>query len=166
MQNQLLLIEDVESLGRCGDIVSVKPGYARNFLLPKKKALVATKGALNLRAKLVEKRQKQAEEDRKVAEALSSQITGMQLSTIVKVDPEGNMYGSVNASDIVALFAQQGITLDKKSVVLAHPIKELGDYTLELRLKEGVGAAYTLSIVADHPVARFVEEKGSEAVEA
>jgi large subunit ribosomal protein L9 len=139
MQNQLLLIEDVESLGRCGDIVSVKPGYARNFLLPKKKALVATKGAL---------------------------ITGMQLSTIVKVDPEGNMYGSVNASDIVALFAQQGITLDKKSVVLAHPIKELGDYTLELRLKEGVGAAYTLSIVADHPVARFVEEKGSEAVEA
>lgn len=164
MQNQLLLIEDVESLGRCGDIVSVKPGYARNFLLPKKKALVATKGALNLRAKLVEKREKQAAEDRKEAEALSAKIADLHLSIIVKVDPEGHLYGSVTSSDIVKLFEKEGFAVERKAIVLAHPIKDLGDYTVQLRLKEGVEASCMLSVLADHPIA--TQEKGSEDFEA
>lgn len=164
MQNQLLLIEDVESLGRCGDIVSVKPGYARNFLLPKKKALVATKGALNLRAKLVEKREKQAAEDRKEAEALSAKIADLHLSIIVKVDPEGHLYGSVTSSDIVKLFEKEGFDIERKAIVLAHPIKDLGDYTVQLRLKEGVEASCMLSVLADHPIAG--QEKGSEDFEA
>ena len=168
MQNQLLLIEDVESLGRCGDLVSVKPGYARNFLIPQKKALVATKGALNMRAKLVEKRQKQAEEDRKEAESLAAKVMDMQLSITVKVDPEGHLYGSVNAADIVGLLEQEGFTLGVKHVVLARPIKELGDYTVQLRLKEGVEASCSLSVVPDHPIARSSreEQEESESVEA
>lgn len=164
MQNQLLLIEDVESLGRCGDIVSVKPGYARNFLLPKKKALVATKGALNLRAKLVEKREKQAAEDRKEAETLSAKIADLHLSIIVKVDPDGHLYGSVTSADIVKLFEKEGFAVERKNIVLAHPIKDLGDHTLQLRLKEGVEASCMLSVLADHPIA--AQEKGSEDFEA
>jgi large subunit ribosomal protein L9 len=164
MQNQLLLIEDVESLGRSGDIVSVKPGYARNFLLPKKKALVATKGTLNLRAKLVEKREKQAAEDRKESEVLAEKIAQLHLSTIVKVDPDGRLYGSVTSGDIVKLFEKEGFVVERKNIVLAHPIKDLGDYTLQLRLKEGVEASCLLSILPDHPIAS--QEKGSENFEA
>jgi large subunit ribosomal protein L9 len=152
MANQLLLIEDVDDLGRSGDIVTVKPGYARNYLLPQKKALVADKGTIRMQAKLQEERAKQAVIDRRDAEALSSRLNGMELSITVKVDPEGHMYGSVAATDIVQLFGEQGVQLEKKNVVLAQPIKALGSHNLSLRLKEGVPAMFTLHVISDVPL--------------
>ena len=92
MRNQLLLIEDVEDLGRSGDVVSVKPGYSRNFLLPQKKAVVADKFTLRMQAKLKAERAKRAEIDRQEAESQAQKIEGMVLSIEVKVDPDGHMY--------------------------------------------------------------------------
>src|SRR5689334_17894347 len=99
MANKLLLMKDVEELGRSGDVVSVKPGYARNYLLPQGFAVLADKKALKMQARLQEERRKKAVEDKKEAEELAQAIDGVTLTTIVKVDHEGHMYGSVSAHD-------------------------------------------------------------------
>jgi len=158
MQNQLLLVQDVDNLGRSGDIVKVKPGYARNFLLPQKKAVVANKFTLRLQSKLKEERIKQAAMDKEEAELLARQLEGKVLVTEVKVDPDGHMYGSVAAIDIVRLFADEQIALDKKHVVLPHPIKALGAYPITLKLKEGVPAQITLHIIAEGGPGLILEE--------
>ncbi|HSW86863.1 MAG TPA: 50S ribosomal protein L9 [Rhabdochlamydiaceae bacterium] len=152
MKNQLLLIEDVDDLGRSGDVVSVKPGYARNFLLPQKKAVVVDKHTLRMQTKLKEERAKKASVDKKDAEELSEKINGTTLVIEVKVDPEGHMYGSVSAIDIARLFGEQGVQLEKRNVVLAQPIKSLGSYDLSLKLKEGVPATFVLKVVAEGKV--------------
>ena len=149
MANQLLLIEDVDDLGRSGDLVKVKPGYARNFLLPQKKAVIADKRTLRMQIKLKEERSKLAVVDKKESEELAERIQGMVHTLEVKVDQEGHMYGSVNYSDIIKLFEKEGIALDRRSVVLAQPIKELGVYNISLRLKEGVMTAFTLKVESD-----------------
>ena len=149
MGNQLLLIEDVEDLGRSGDVVSVKPGFARNFLLPQKKAVIADKFTLRMQARLKEERSRQAEIDRKESEGLAAKIEGMVLLLEVKVDPDGNMYGSVAANDIVRLFGKEGIQIERRNVILVHPIKDLGVHKINLRLKEGIIVSFTLKVHSD-----------------
>jgi large subunit ribosomal protein L9 len=149
MANQLLLLEDVDDLGRSGDVVKVKPGYARNYLLPMKKAVIADQRTLRMQAKLQEERAKKAVVDKKDAEELAIRIQGMVLTTVVKVDPEGHMYGSVSALDIIHLFEKEGIALEKRSIILPQAIKEVGVYNLSLRLKEGVMTSFTLKVVSD-----------------
>ncbi|MBS0607359.1 MAG: 50S ribosomal protein L9 [Parachlamydiales bacterium] len=153
MGNQLLLIEDVDDLGRSGDVVSVKPGYARNFLIPQKKAVVADKFTLRLQARLKEERAKQAEVDKTEAEQLAARIDGMVLTIEVKVDPDGHMYGSVTSLDIVRLFEEQDVKLERRNVVLQHPIKQLGVYPIVLKLKEGVPAQITLKVMSEAQIA-------------
>lgn len=152
MGNQLLLIEDVDNVGRSGDIVKVKPGYARNFLLPQKMAVVADKRTLRMQAKLQEERAKRAAIDKEAAEKASENIKDMVLTIEVKVDQEGHMYGSVTQMDIVGLFAKQGIELEKRNVALLHPIKELGVKKITLKLKEGVMVEFTLHVVKEGTV--------------
>jgi large subunit ribosomal protein L9 len=149
MRNQLLLLSDVDDLGRSGDVVSVKPGYARNFLIPQKKAVVADKFTLRMQAKLKEERAKQAEIDRKESEGLAKKIEGMSLEIRVKVDPDGHMYGSVTQMDIIRLLADLGIPLERRNVLLAHPIKSLGVQTIQLKLKEGVPSQFVLKVVSE-----------------
>ncbi len=149
MANQLLLVEDVEVLGRKGDIVAVKPGYARNFLLPQKKAVIADKFTLRMQAKLKEERAKQAEVDRKEAEQLAAKLEGKVISVEVKVDPDGHMYGSVSSIDIVHLLEKEGIQLERRHVLLMAPIKTLGEHAIKLKLKEGVPSEVTLQVVSE-----------------
>ena len=155
MKNQLLLVEDVEGFGRSGDVVSVKPGFARNYLIPQKKAVVADPFTLRMQQKLKEERSKKAIVDKKEAEELAKQLENVALTVGVKVDPEGHMYGSVSAGDIANFLQKEGFTFERKNVVLPHPIKVLGDFDIALRLKEGVSAKIKLKIVA--------EGKGQEA---
>lgn len=149
MRNQLLLLEDVEDLGRSGELVTVKPGYSRNFLIPQKKAVVADKFTLRMQAKLQEERSKQAAIDKKESEEIAQKIQGVTLDIEVKVDPDGHMYGSVTAFDIVRLFETQGIQIERKGVVLAQPIKTLGAHPIHLKLKEGVPVQVTLNVLSE-----------------
>lgn len=158
MAAKLLLIEDVEDLGRSGDVVSVRPGFARNFLLPRGMAVVADKGALRMQARLQEAREKKAAEDRAEAEKIAAQIEGVSLSTVVKVDHEGHMYGSVSAHDIAELMqTQANIEVEKRLIGLKHPIKTLGTHKIAVKLKEGIVAHITLKVMS---------EEGQEAEEA
>lgn len=149
MSQKLLLIEDVESLGRSGDIVSVKPGYARNYLLPRGIATVATKNAIRMQARLQEERAKQAVIDREESEQISKSLEGVSITTEVKVDHEGHMYGSVSIADIQHLLEKEKILLEKRSIQLKHPIKETGVFNIEVKLKEGVSTSFTLKVVAE-----------------
>lgn len=136
---QLLLLQDVDDLGRKGDVVSVTAGYAFNFLIPQSLAVIASPGALRRQAKLKEERRVIAEQDRKEAEKQVQHLEGLTLNFVVKVDHEGHMYGSVSQMDIVhEIMKLTTIQLDKRSIQLKHPIKETGVYEMPLRLKEGV----------------------------
>lgn len=149
MENQLLLLEDVRGLGRKGDIVKPKPGFARNYLLPQKKGVIVTAYTLRMRTKLQEEREKQAHVDRVAAEALAKIIDGKVLSVEVKVDPAGHMYGSVSAQDIVKLFEEQGVDIERSYVMLVHPIKVTGEHQIELRLKEGIMTKFLLKVLPE-----------------
>lgn len=150
MATKLLLIDDIDNLGRSGDIVSVRPGYARNFLLPQKLAVIADKRTIRMQARLQEERKQKAIEDKKEAEALAAQIETIHVTTTVKVDHDGHMYGSVTANDIIHLVKEQAnIELERKYVQLKHAIKEVGVHTVSLKLKEGVHATVTLKIVPE-----------------
>jgi len=148
---KLLLLVDIDHLGRSGDIISnVKPGYARNYLLPNKLALVADARTLKMQARLQEERRVKAIEDKKEAEALSATLATIHLTVTVKVDQEGHMYGSVSSLDIVHLLKEQhGIEIERKFVRMKHPIKEVGVQTIPLHLKEGVNTTVTLKVVPE-----------------
>jgi large subunit ribosomal protein L9 len=149
MKQQLLLLEDVDGLGRSGDVVTAKPGFIRNFLLPQKKAVHADINTLKMQARLKAEREKRAAIDQKEAEEYAVTLKGFVLTTEVKVDPEGRMYGSVNALEISRLMQAKGYSIDKKNVVLQQPIKNLGIHTVNLKLKEGVPATFTLEILPE-----------------
>ncbi len=149
MKQQYLLIEDVEDVGRSGEVISAKPGFARNFLFPKQKAVLANPHALRMQARLQETRAKQADIDRKEAEELAAKLQGLILTTTVKVDPEGTMYGSVGSTEVLDLFAKEGFQLDRRNIGLNKPIKEIGVHSLNLKLKEGVTCQYTLHILGE-----------------
>lgn len=149
MATKLLLIQDVEDLGRSGDLVNVRPGFARNFLLPRGVAVIADKGTLRMQAKLKEEREKQAVVDRQESEKIASGINDHVLTKIVKVDQEGHMYGSVSAHDVADMLHEQGIQLEKRAIALKHPIKETGVHKVTIKLKEGVTASITLKVVSE-----------------
>lgn len=150
MATQVLLLEDVDTLGRSGEIVNVKPGYARNYLLPKRLALIADKRTLRMQQRLKEERQKKASIDRKDSEELAARLDGVVLTKVVKVDHEGHMYGSVSAIDIAHLLQEEKhIELDKKNMALKHPIKETGVHTITIKLKEGVTTSITLKVMSE-----------------
>lgn len=168
MSNKLLLVEDIDNLGRSGEIVSVKPGYARNYLIPRQLAVPATKATLRLQERLKEERRQKAILEKKESEAIAEQLTGLLIETVVKVDPEGHMYGSVTAADIVDMISAKypGIAIDKKSVVLKQPIKALGEHAIELRLKEEVKAGVKLKVLAEGAKEQPVEPKTAPVADA
>ncbi len=149
MKQQYLLIDDVEDVGRSGELISVKSGFARNFLLPQQKAVPASPHTLRMQAKLVEERSQKAAVDRKEAEEQGAKLEGLILQITVKVDPEGHMYGSVGTSDIIELFAKEGIKVDKRNIGMNKPIKATGVHQMTLKLKEGVTCGYSLQIIGE-----------------
>lgn len=163
MTNKMLLIEDVEDLGRSGDIVSVRPGYARNFLLPRGCAVVADKRALRMQARLQEERRKKAVEEKKEAEILKASIDGITVETTVKVDHDGHMYGSVSSAEVIQLLQEQAnLTVEKRSIQLKHAIKETGVHQINVKLKEEVTAAFTLKIIPEEVKGAVASPKTKE----
>lgn len=161
MKQQLLLLQDVEALGQKGDVVSARPGYVRNFLLPQGLAVIASPNTLRKRERLREERAKQAVIDRAEADELAKQVESLILETRVKVDPEGHMYGSVSAHDIADLYQQNGLPVEKRYIQLPRPIKATGVHKIPLKLKEGVAATCTLHIIPEG-----VAQLGAESVVA
>lgn len=167
MKNKLLLLEDIHNVGRKGDLVAVKPGYARNFLIPQQKALVADRSVIKIQARLKEERAKQAIQDKKEAEILADKLKGFSVTHEVKVDAEGHMYGSVSAKNIVELLEAENIHIERRMVSIDQSIRQTGTHTIQLKLKEGVEAHFNLKIIPEPGSAVLMHtDSGKEKKEA
>ena len=163
MAQHLLLTSDVEDLGRAGDIVKVRDGYARNFLIPKY-AVRADKNALRMQERLKEERAKKAVQDKAESDELAKKFEDVIVTTTVKVDHEGHMYGSVAATDLVKLLDEQvKLHVEKRMIQLKHPIKELGSHVIHLKLNEGVPAQFTLQVNAEGAIEGTQQNKTANA---
>lgn len=157
---ELILLERVENLGQMGDIVRVKPGYARNFLLPREKALRAT--AANKAA--FEERRAQLEAEnlkrRSDADAVAAKMAGLTVSLIRQAGEAGHLYGSVSARDIAAAVSAAGFTISRSQVYLADPIKNLGLFDVTATLHPEVSVAVTVNVARTEEEARIQAETG------
>ncbi|MEM8576212.1 MAG: 50S ribosomal protein L9 [Pseudomonadota bacterium] len=143
---QVILLERVAKLGQMGDVVDVKPGYARNYLLPQKKALSAS--AANIAEFENQKAQLEARnlETRKEAEALGEKLDGQQFIVIRQASDGGNLYGSVTTRDAAEAATAEGFSVDRKQVVIETPIKELGLHDATVTLHPEVSVTITLNV--------------------
>ncbi len=164
MQYKLLLLEDVNR-ARKGEVIKVKAGFARNFLLPKKKAVIVDQRTLRMQETLKKERAEQAEKDKVVSSRIAKDLEGKTFTTLVKVDPDGNMYGSVSVGDISSILMENGFEVSKKQVFLPHPLKTIGSHTIELHLKEGIKTSFVLVIESDTPLPQKKVEKKEEVKE-
>ncbi|MGC6527103.1 MAG: 50S ribosomal protein L9 [Paracoccaceae bacterium] len=154
---QVILMERVAKLGQMGDVVDVKPGFARNYLLPQGKALSASKQ--NIANFEAQKAQLEARnlETRKEAEDLASRLDGQTFVVIRSASDAGALYGSVTPRDAADVATEGGFSIDRKQIALIKPIKELGLHDMEVRLHPEVSATIVLN------VARSVEEAELQA---
>ena len=143
---EVILLERIERLGQMGDVVSVKPGYARNFLFPKKKALRASKGNLEH----FEDQRKELEADnlarKSEAEDIARRMDGLQIPIIRSAGEAGQLYGSVNARDIAEGVIESGFKVSRNQVVIERPIKILGLFDIRVRLHPEVDTAIKINV--------------------
>ncbi len=148
-QVKVILREDVQGLGEAGDLVGVKVGYARNYLLPQGKALLAT-----------ESKVKELEHHRRVVtekaarelsnlKALRDRLEAVSLEVTARVGEEGKLFGSITTSHIAELLAEKGYEIDRRKIHLSEPLREVGDHVVPIRLRADLTAEVALKISAE-----------------
>lgn len=147
-QIHVILSEDVPSLGEAGAVVKVKPGYARNYLLPQGKAILATKGKLQEVEHHKRVIAERVARETKTLEALKSALEKAQLQVQMQAGEEGKLFGSVTSAAIAELLAAQGFEIDRRKIALADPIKEVGEHTVPIKLRGSIVANVKLTVVA------------------
>ena len=143
---KVILKEDVQNLGQQGDVVEVKPGYARNYLMPQKLATLFTKQQKKSieEAQIVEKRKLEREKDK--LESVLKQVEDLNLSLKMQSEEDNKLFGSVTKLDIVKLLEENGITIDKKYIDLSSPIKTLGEHKVNIVFTKEMSGSFTLAV--------------------
>lgn len=149
MTRELILTADVEGLGLEGQLVKVSEGYARNCLIPQKLAVPVTKSALKRLEKNKLERESRQLKDMEAARSLALSIEKMSCTIPVKVGENDKLFGSVTTADILASLKQQGVELDKRKILMAEPIRELGVYSIKIRLHPQVEVPLKLWVVGE-----------------
>lgn len=146
---RVILLKDVESLGSAGEVVQVKDGFGRNFLIPRQEALIATDASVAQ----FESRRKQheavAERERRAAEALAKKLETDSLTAQVKVGEEDRLFGSVTVQNVAELLEEKGYEIERRAIHLQDAIRELGVYNVEVRLHPDVKATVKLWVVKE-----------------
>ncbi|MGH7585646.1 MAG: 50S ribosomal protein L9 [Gemmatimonadales bacterium] len=144
----VILREDVKTLGKAGELVRVKPGYARNFLLPRGLAFEATEGNKRRIAAEQNARNAKAAEHRAGAEDEARKLSTVAVTITARAGEEGRLFGSITSQDIADALEEQGVAVDKRRIELEHPIKMLGWHTVPVRLHAEVTAEVRVQVVA------------------
>jgi large subunit ribosomal protein L9 len=147
MAMQVILKEDVHNLGKAGELVKVKPGFGRNYLIPQGKAVVATAGnvkQIEHEKKLIAAKQAQLSKD---AQAMADRLAAIEVQIERQVGEEDKLFGSVTSRDIEAALKDKGVTIDHKKVHLPEPIKTIGYHTVEIKLGTGVTGKIKVVVV-------------------
>lgn len=146
---QILLREEVDNLGGRGDIVKVKAGYARNYLLPRKMAVIAT----SANVKQIERERaallKQAETERAAAQTRADQMRDLTVAFERRVGEHGILYGSVTSMDVAEALKDKGFEVDRRRIVLREPIKEIGDFNVTVRLHKDVQVSVPVKVMPE-----------------
>ena len=146
---EVILREDINTLGRAGEMVRVKPGYARNYLLPQGLAYEATEGNKKRIAAETRVRTARNQAERTEAERVAGTLGGVALTLTGKAGEEGKLFGSITSQDIADALARQGHTVDRRRIELEHPIKTTGTHSVTVRLHPEVHAELRVSVVAE-----------------
>jgi len=156
---EVILREHIDNLGRRGEIVKVADGYARNYLLPRKLALLATDG--NKRVVERERAQFDAKEaeEKKVAEAMAQRVNNVEVEISRKVGETEALYGSVTTADIAEALHAKGLEVDKRKIVLQEPIRRLGEFDVPVKLHRDVATHVKVKVVAEGQPEKSEKEK-------
>lgn len=155
---EIILLERIEKLGSIGDVVTVKDGYARNFLLPQKKALRANEANRKVFEANRERLEKENAERRAAAEAQGQKVAGAEVVLIRAASNAGQLYGSVSVRDIVAGLAEQGHAVDKRMVILGAPIKTIGMHEVTIALHPEVRVTIKANVARSDDEAKLQSE--------
>lgn len=161
---QVILLEKIERLGKMGDVVSVKPGYARNYLLPREKALRATKS--NLAYFEAEKKVLEADSAKRQSEAekTAKKIEGITVAIVRQASEDGTLYGSVSARDIAMAISEKTAEISRSNVIIDRSYKMLGLYPVKISLHPEVSTTITLNIARSMDEAKIQEERGEALI--
>ena len=145
----VILRTHVDNLGRRGDVVKVADGYARNYLLPRKLALLVTEGNKQQIERERSKFEAREQEEKKVADGMAARLSGVEIQIARKVGETEVLFGSVTSADIAAAMAAKGFEIDRRKLNLREPIKKLGEYDIPLRLHPDVTVPVKVKVVAE-----------------
>lgn len=146
---QVILLQDVKGQGKKGQVIEVNEGYARNFLIKKGLAEAATSNKLNdIKQKKAAQEYHKAEE-LKAMQALAAEIKGKNFTVKIKAGQGGKVFGSVTAANISDAMQQAGYSVDKKKIVLSQPIKNVGEYDVDVKLMEGVASKIKVTVIGE-----------------
>ena len=145
---QIILLTDIEKLGNRFDVVKVKPGYGRNYLIPKGMAKLATDGAMKMLAEDIRQRAFKVEKLRKDAEQISAKLNGASVTVKTKAGASGKIFGSVTGLQIANALKEQGYDVDRRKIAV-DDIKNLGTYTADINLFKDITASITVEVVAE-----------------
>ena len=146
---EVILREHVDNLGRRGEVVKVADGYARNYLLPRKLALLVTEGNKKQIEREREKFELKEAEEQKVAQAVADRLANVEIEIARKVGETDALFGSVTNADIAEALAAKGFDIDRRKVQLHEPIKQLGEFDVPLKLHREVTAKVKVKVVAE-----------------
>ena len=177
---EVILKEDIINLGFKDDIVTVKDGYGRNYLIPQKKAIIASESAKKMLAEELRQRAHKLEAIKQEAQALGQKIDGMHLEIKAKTSKYGVIFGSVTNIQLAEALAEKGFEIDRKIIQIKKAVKEVGDYEAQVRLHRDVIVPITFTVISENhaviesetpapapaPAAEAPAEEGAEAPEA
>ena len=146
---EVILREDIKTLGKAGELVRVKPGYARNYLLPQGLAYEATEGNRKRIAAETRVRTFRDQAERTEAERVAGTLNGVTLTLSGKAGEEGKLFGSITSQDVADALSRQGHAVDRRRIELEHPIKTVGTHTVSVRLHPEVHAELRVSVVPE-----------------
>jgi large subunit ribosomal protein L9 len=146
---KVILLEDIDNLGRLGDTISVKAGYARNFLIPRKLALQATEQNLKTQQNQIQALERRKDKAIDEARSLSDKLAGVMLSYTRKSGAKGQLFGSVTNMDIAASLAEQNLEVDRRDIVLSEPIKGVGEFDVTIKLHHDVAPVIKVTVLPE-----------------
>lgn len=146
---KVILLKDIKNLGRKLDVKHVSDGYARNFLVPRGMARLASQDALDELDEELRKREMLATEELEATQGAAEELDGLDVYIVAKADEQGTVYGGVNAKAIQKALQEMGVTIDAKAVKIEEPIKEVGEHRVTIELEHGIEAEIKLIVEAE-----------------